>query len=341
MRLFCFAIGQSNLPHAANPDRAALGFERWREAVAQAGDSGLTDFAEAVMRDAGGRRLLEAVFGNSPHLTLSAVKDPGFLREILTEGPDAACAGVMSRLRRAGNDGLDGDRLARDLRVAKRRVALAVAVADITGAWSLEQVTGALSDFAELALSRAAGHLLRAAAAAGAFTLPDADDPEKGSGLVVLGMGKLGARELNYSSDIDLIVLYDNERIRTDRPEELHNHFVRLTRSFVRLMDERTADGYVFRTDLRLRPDPGATPLALSVLAAETYYEGVGQNWERAAMIKARPVAGDLKVGQAFLRELDPFVWRKNLDFWAIQDIHSIKRQINAHKGGGKIALLG
>ena len=341
MRLFCFAAGQSNLPHAANTDRAALGLERWREAVAQAGDSGLAGFAEAVTRDADGRRLLEAVFGNSPHLTLSAVKDPGFLREILTEGPDAACAGVMSGLRRAGNDGLDGDRLARDLRVAKRRVALAVAVADITGAWSLEQVTGALSDFAELALSRAAGHLLRAAAAAGAFTLPDADDPEKGSGLVVLGMGKLGARELNYSSDIDLIVLYDNERIRTDRPEELHNHFVRLTRSFVRLMDERTADGYVFRTDLRLRPDPGATPLALSALAAETYYESLGQNWERAAMIKARPVAGDREAGAAFLERLTPFVWRKNLDFAAIQDIHSIKRQINAHRGGGTIALAG
>ena len=104
MRLFCFAAGQSNLPHAANTDRAALGLERWREAVAQAGDSGLAGFAEAVTRDADGRRLLEAVFGNSPHLTLSAVKDPGFLREILTEGPDAAVAGVMSGLRCAGND---------------------------------------------------------------------------------------------------------------------------------------------------------------------------------------------------------------------------------------------
>ncbi len=156
MRLFCFAAGQSNLPHAANPDRAALGLERWRQAVAQTADSGLADFAEAITRDADGRRLLEAVFGNSPYLTLSAVKDPGFLRQLLTEGPDAACAGVMTGLKRAGNDGLDGDGLARDLRVAKRRVALAVAMADITGAWSLERVTGTLSDFAELALGGAA-----------------------------------------------------------------------------------------------------------------------------------------------------------------------------------------
>ncbi len=297
MHHLCFATGQSNLPHAANPDRAAVGLERWREAVTQAGDSGLADFAEAITGDANGRRLLAAVFGNSPYLTLCAVKDPGFLRELLTQGPDTACGRVMEGLMGAGNGGLDGDGLARSLRVAKRRVALAVAVADIAGAWSLERVTGALSDFAELALSRAAGHLLRAAAAEGAFTLPDADDPERESGLVVLGMGKLGGRELNYSSDIDLIVLYDHERIRTDRPEDLQNRFVRLTRTYVRLMDERTADGYVFRTDLRLRPDPGATPLALSALAAETYYESLGQNWERAAMIKARPVAGDRDAG--------------------------------------------
>jgi glutamate-ammonia-ligase adenylyltransferase len=154
-------------------------------------------------------------------------------------------------------------------------------------------------------------------------------------------MGKLGARELNYSSDIDLIVLYDPEAIRTDAPDSLQTNIVRLTRNMVRLMDERTADGYVFRTDLRLRPDPAATPLAISVLAAETYYESLGQNWERAAMIKARPVAGDKVVGVAFLDMLRPFVWRKNLDFAAIQDIHSIKRQINAHRGGTEIAVNG
>src|SRR3546814_1232859 len=102
----------------------------------------------------------------------------------------------------------------------------------------------------------------------------------------------------------------------------------------MRSLDDRTADGYVFRTDLRLRPDPGAMPLAISLNAALTYYESLGQNWERAAMIKARPVAGDRRLGKAFLNELRPFIWRKHLDFWAIQDVHSIKRQIYAHKGG-------
>jgi glutamate-ammonia-ligase adenylyltransferase len=114
-----------------------------------------------------------------------------------------------------------------------------------------------------------------------------------------------------------------------------------MTRDLVRIVEERTGDGYVFRTDLRLRPDPASTPLAISVAAAVAYYESVGQNWERAALIKARPVAGDRVAAQRFLRELRPFIWRKNLDFAAIQDIHSIKRQINAHRGGGRIAVEG
>src|SRR5690606_34231903 len=129
---------------------------------------------------------------------------------------------------------------------------------------------------------------------------------------------------LNYSSDIDLIVLYDPDRMEHADPWRLQQGLVRLTRDLVQILEERTADGYVFRTDLRLRPDPGATPLAISVVAAETYYESMGENWERAAMIKARPVAGDLAAGDAFLAMLRPFIWRKYLDFAAIQDIHSI-----------------
>ncbi|MBC7905925.1 MAG: bifunctional [glutamine synthetase] adenylyltransferase/[glutamine synthetase]-adenylyl-L-tyrosine phosphorylase, partial [Rhodospirillaceae bacterium] len=109
----------------------------------------------------------------------------------------------------------------------------------------------------------------------------------------------------------------------------------------VKLLDERTVHGYVFRTDLRLRPDPGSTPVAVSLIAAESYYEGFGQNWERAAMIKARQVAGDFETGTAFLKFLKPFIWRKSLDFAAIQDIHSIKRQINAYRGGRTIAVAG
>ncbi|SVD76537.1 uncharacterized protein METZ01_LOCUS429391, partial [marine metagenome] len=106
-------------------------------------------------------------------------------------------------------------------------------------------------------------------------------------------------------------------------------------------MATRTGDGYVFRTDLRLRPDPGATPLAISTIAAETYYESLGQNWERAALIKARPIAGDYVAASNFLEAVEPFIWRKSLDFAAIEDIHSIKRQIHAHRGNDAIAIEG
>ncbi|HSR70948.1 MAG TPA: bifunctional [glutamine synthetase] adenylyltransferase/[glutamine synthetase]-adenylyl-L-tyrosine phosphorylase, partial [Kiloniellales bacterium] len=216
-----------------------------------------------------------------------------------------------------------------------------VALADLTGHWSLERIVEALSDFADRALSAAVGRLLVRAAERGELELADSADPERNCGLVVLALGKLGARELNYSSDIDLIVLFDPERARYRASRGPQEGFVRMTRDLVRILEERTGEGHVFRTDLRLRPDPGAMPLAISVESALTYYESLGQNWERAAMIKARPVAGDLAMGREFLRELQPFVWRKHLDFWAIQDIHSIKRQIYAHKGGQEIAVLG
>jgi glutamate-ammonia-ligase adenylyltransferase len=154
-------------------------------------------------------------------------------------------------------------------------------------------------------------------------------------------MGKHGAGELNYSSDIDLIVLYDPERAPLKDPMDAAQVYVRLTRQIVAIMQDRTADGYVFRTDLRLRPDPRATQIAISMDAAANYYESMGQNWERAAMIKARAVAGDIDLGREFLRQLTPFVYRKYLDFAAIADVQSLKRQMHTHKGHGTIAVLG
>jgi glutamate-ammonia-ligase adenylyltransferase len=157
----------------------------------------------------------------------------------------------------------------------------------------------------------------------------------------VLAVGKLGAGELNYSSDIDLIVLFDPDKARVSGDIGAQALFTRMAQDLVRMMAERTDEGYVFRTDLRLRPDPGSTPAALSLPAAILYYESAGQNWERAALIRARPVAGDLEAGQTFLAALTPFLWRKHLDFAAIQDIHSIKRQIHAQRGGTRIAVAG
>jgi glutamate-ammonia-ligase adenylyltransferase len=154
-------------------------------------------------------------------------------------------------------------------------------------------------------------------------------------------MGKMGAFELNYSSDIDLIVLYDPAAPALPKDAEPSTLFVRVTQRLVKLLQERTADGYVFRTDLRLRPDPASTAIAISTAAAAAYYESVGQNWERAAMIKARACAGDIAAGDAILAELAPFVWRKYLDFAAVADVHAMKRQINAYRGHGEIAVEG
>ncbi|MBM3951321.1 MAG: glutamine-synthetase adenylyltransferase, partial [Rhodospirillales bacterium] len=337
MTILRFAENQRYVPNPSSSSLAALGLERWFDA-ASAQAPAIGERARTLAADSGARRLIEAVFGNSPFLAHIAAADPGVLCDILEQGPDEVAAHALADIRHAPSDEAE---LMRALRVIKRRVALATALADISGIWDLARVTGTLSDLADAALGAAAGFLLRQAAAGGAFALAEETDPQRGSGLVVLGMGKLGARELNYSSDIDLIVLYDTERVRTAAPESLQKHFIRLARGLVRLMEERTAEGYVFRTDLRLRPDPGATPLALSVDAAETYYESLGQNWERAAMIKARAVAGDIEAGRAFLDRLRPFVWRRHLDFAAIQDIHSIKRQIHARYGGGTIAVAG
>src|SRR5690606_30306792 len=108
------------------------------------------------------------------------------------------------------------------------------------------------------------------------------------------------AHELNYSSDIDLMVIFDPRRSPAAKKDETQNFFIRLTRDLARMLEETTAEGYVFRCDLRLRPDPGAMPLAVSIDTAETYYGSLGQNWERAAMIKARPVAGDARLGADF-----------------------------------------
>ncbi len=233
------------------------------------------------------------------------------------------------------------DEAMKPLRMAKKRLALVTALADLGHVWGVEEVTAALSDGADVVVRAAVRYLLRGAVLRGDLLAHDLEAPERASGYIVLGMGKYGARELNYSSDIDLIVFYDRQRARLKSGIEPGTFFVRLTRDLVKLMTERTADGYVFRTDLRLRPDPGATPLALSTDAALQYYETFGQNWERAAFIKARPVAGDLAAGADYLREMAPYIWRKYLDYAAIADIHAMKRQIHAHKGHAQIAVKG
>ncbi len=331
----------SALPGALDPKRAEPWMERWCAAAAAASDPAVNEFAQALASDPAGQRLLQAIFANSPFLSHCLIADIGLLPDVLNQGPQEVLKKVLEEVRNGAAGLSDQANLMKSLRSARRRAAFAIAFADICGLWDVIEVTRALSDFADAAIEAALASTLRQVAARGELVLADEAQPTKGCGLAILGMGKLGAKELNYSSDVDLIVIFDPEIVDYRHARGVQAGMVRLTRDLMRSLDDRTADGYVFRTDLRLRPDPGAMPLAISFNSALTYYESLGQNWERAAMIKARPVAGDLALGKAFLSELRPFVWRKHLDFWAIQDVHSIKRQINAHKGGSVIAING
>ncbi len=285
-------------------------------------------------------------FTLSPYLRDAAVADEGLLTLAISEPVETALAKLVTEARDCwrpnGEGGIPTEaEVMTSLRIAKRRLSFIAALADLGRVFTARDTTRWLSDMADAALAAAIDHLLLANHNSGKLKLKNVDAPSEGSGLVVLGMGKLGARELNYSSDIDAVVFFEPSAGIVPDPLDALETFGRMMRRLIRIMQERTADGYVFRTDLRLRPDPGSTPLAIPVEAALTYYEGRGQNWERAAYIKARPVAGDIKAGEGFLRELTPFVFRKYLDYAAIADIHSIKRQIHAHKGHGAIAVKG
>src|SRR3981189_601807 len=314
-------LSTARLPRPHDPERRDVAWTRWNETAARPNDP-----SEVA--------LLDALFGNSPYLTETALQNPTFMTDLWRRGPDAIgldLATELDAVRVAARAGAPPASVATSLRQLKRRLALNVAVADIAGVWPLDKVTGELSAFASGCLGALTDSILLQLARDGQLAI--GNDPQAAA-LTVLGMGKLGASELNYSSDIDLILLYDRDAPALGGNEQLSRHFVRGARMLVQLMSETSADGYIFRTDLRLRPHPGPTPLALSVQAAALYYESVGQNWERAAMIKAHPVAGNRAVGSAFLDELRPYNWRKHLDFAAIRDIHSIKRQIDAHRGG-------
>ncbi len=227
------------------------------------------------------------------------------------------------------------------LRRAKTEAHVLIALGDLAGLYGRAATTERVSALAIACVNAAVNFLLRDAGAKGVLNITEMDDPAKNSGWIILAMGKLGAHELNYSSDIDLIVFFDGDAPAVTDKFEGVEVFSKLTRRLVRILQERTSDGYVFRTDLRLRPDPGSTPVAIPIEMALQYYESRGQNWERAAMIKALPIAGDIAAGERVLRELTPYVWRKYMDFAAIADVHSIKRQIHAQKGHGEIAVHG
>ncbi|HVV29143.1 MAG TPA: bifunctional [glutamine synthetase] adenylyltransferase/[glutamine synthetase]-adenylyl-L-tyrosine phosphorylase [Rhizomicrobium sp.] len=310
-------------PRPFDPDRAA----RVKEALAGHG------FESSAP-------LLDSVFGNSPFLGRLALRETGALAEYFAAGPQVVLNAAILRAHAAAHAASEAQAMT-DLRAAKRRAALAIAMADIAGLWDVDQVTAELTRFADACVGAALRFLLSAQARQAGMAETDGEVLEKNAGLTVLAMGKYGAFELNYSSDIDLVVFYDAAKFPFSKRGDMRGAAVDIVRGLVKLLAETTTEGYVFRVDLRLRPDAAATQIAISTDAALDYYEAMGQNWERAAMIKARACAGDAQTSARFLNDLTPFIWRRYLDFAAIEDIHSIKRQIHAHAGHGEIRVAG
>jgi glutamate-ammonia-ligase adenylyltransferase len=311
-------------PKPADQDAAARLAERF---------AAIGPAESAFAYTAEGAAILAAIGGNAPYLADLALAEPAALLTAQAQGVDAAFSNILAALKNLTPQ-TSRDGIARELRLAKRRAALTIALADIGGTWSLTQTTAALSALAQFSLRAAIRHLLSSLHAQKTITLPNKADPEHKSGFTALALGKLGAFELNYSSDIDLVLLFDPET--PVYPREAQPIMARLARDLVNLLSARDENGYVFRVDLRLRPNPSATPAVIALPTALAYYESHGRTWERAAFSKARPIAGDLALGARFLDAIRPFIWRKHLDFAAISDIHGMKRQIDAaqtHEG--------
>lgn len=310
----------------------------WRERACEHPE--LQSFALEFEQTSEGRALLDLIFGYSPYLGWCLTCELEFFRRLCERGFDASFHAELERLVASVQGQHSTAQVMKDLRVSKRRLSLLIALADLTKNWSIDQVMSGLSEFADTAVRLATDHLLQRAYSQGRLKSVFNLSEQRGkNGFVVIAVGKLGASELNYSSDIDLVALYDETTFKISQRAQLPRTLIQLTQELVRVMQEPTAEGYVFRVDMRLRPD--AAPIVVSVKAAEVYYASLGQNWERAAFIRARPIAGDLPLGQAFLKLVRPFLWRYRFDFSAVQDIHAIRRRVQSRHGHKLTAVNG
>ena len=305
---------------------------RWRERIAPEAFAAWEAGGKAEGQ-AGGA-FLDAVFAAAPYLARTAARRSATLQALGEHSPETVLAGALEAARGAGALEDETDVL-RVLRQAKADMHLTVALADLAGAWPLEAVTRALSDFADASVQAS----LAAAARLTGFDVADPANPVPG--YFVLTLGKHGQRSLNFSSDVDLVIAWEPEIARAPEGRDRPKSFNRLAQKLAFLMQEVTADGYVFRVDLRLRPDPSSTPPAVSADMARRYFEAVGQNWERAAYAKARWCAGDRQAAQGFLEDLTPFIWRRALDFAAVEDIRGLAKQIQAVGERSKVRAAG
>ncbi|MDH3976791.1 MAG: bifunctional [glutamate--ammonia ligase]-adenylyl-L-tyrosine phosphorylase/[glutamate--ammonia-ligase] adenylyltransferase, partial [Deltaproteobacteria bacterium] len=247
----------------------------------------------------------------------------------------------LSRLRGELEGVRDMKALQKVLRNFKHRDYLRIGARDLTGAAGMAEVAAEISDLAAVSLQGAyevISSMLKSEYGAPLYKDPQGN--EKEADFVVLGMGKLGGRELNFSSDIDLIFLYTTEKGETtgiadesgnlNEQISIHEFFTKMGKMIVKALNEVTEDGFVFRVDMDLRPEGKSGDLACSLRSAEIYYESWGQTWERSAMLKARPLAGDIALGENFLQLLNPFMYRRFLDYTAIEEIRAMKRKIDA-----------
>ena len=314
---------------------------------AVAAERSLQAAAEAAMHEGWSAQLdraraaLAPALGASPYLANLVRRQPQRLGSILRLPPQTRLEAVLRDTAAIEADEADIEVAQRRLRRLKGDLHLLTALADVGGVWDLDQVTGALTRFADAALRAAAAVAVRVETARGRLRAAGLGPHGAMPGLFYIAMGKCGAYELNYSSDIDISIFYEPDALPLADGIEPQAFALRHAHLIVELLQARTLDGYVFRVDFRLRPDPSATPPAAPVAAALDYYETLGQNWERAAFIKARVAAGDLARGEAFLGELQPFIWRRNLDYAAIADVQSIKRQIHVHKVDDRLDAKG
>jgi glutamate-ammonia-ligase adenylyltransferase len=325
-------------PHVSAPDQAEQRLADWLTDLAPEQAAAIADL---VARFPGAKTILLGVAEFSPYLFDLVRADATRLIGLLECDPEVHLAQLIETTCRDVSAASSEADVMQLLRRAKSEAALLIALCDIGGVWPVMRVTAALTDFAVASVQSALRYLLRQEAARGRMTATNLDRPEDNSGLVVLAMGKMGAGELNYSSDIDLIVFFDPAAPTLAPDIEPQPFFVRVTQALARLLQQRTGDGYVFRVDLRLRPDPASTQVAISTESALHYYEREGRTWERAAMIKARPCAGDPRAGEALVADIAPFVWRKHLDFAALADVHDMKRQMQTFRGQSEIAVEG
>ena len=270
----------------------------------------------------GVEELIIGIAGCSPYLKTLLIMHKSWLQEsILNKEFD-----IISEL---DSELINANDLFKSLRVCKSKMALWTAFCDLSGLWDLDAVTQNLTRFADLVVEHCMEFEFKKI-----IKFNNSFNSIKKlnrSGWVAIAMGKMGAFELNYSSDIDLIFLFDDSVYRSADFEEIRMAFIRMTRAVSKMLNETSSAGYVFRTDFRLRPNPSVTPICLSMDAAMRYYESYGRAWERAAFIKARACAGDISRGKDFLNRLKPFVWRKHLDFVAIQEAHDIRMKIREH----------